>query len=490
MGIIARQSLYNATYTYIGIGLGFITTIFLYPYILNPDQYGLTRVLVSASMIGAQFAHLGVRNIVIRFFPLFKKQDNKQEGLLFLAVVVPLIGYLIFSLLFWVFRDLLIGYYAERSPLFIDFFFYILPITLFILYFDVLNSYLRSLRDSITGSMVSEVILRIAVILILGIYFFGWITFEQFVLLFAFSYGLQPVLLMTALLRMGELKISPGFSFMRKSLARGIASYGFYTLLGGLTTVVVWNIDIMMLGSMSGLENTAIYAIAFYIGSVIAVPQRAIEKIATPLISSHIHQKNWTEVANIYRKTSLTQCITGTFILMLIWANTANLLSLLPAVYADGYYVVLFIGLGKLFDMATGTNGSIIITSKYYRFDLFTNLLLILFTISTNLILIPEYGINGAAVATMLSIFLYNLIKFIFVWIKFSMQPFSKEFVWLILFTALSFTVISILPELPLIINLIITFIILFVTYLLPVWRLGLSPDLNRFASRILNRLN
>jgi len=489
VGIIAKQSLYNATYAYIGIGLGFITTIFLYPYILDPDQYGLTRVLVSASMIGSQFAHLGVRNIVIRFFPLFKKQDNKQEGLLFLAVVVPLIGFLLFSLLFWIFRDPLIGYYAERSPLFVDFFIYILPITLFILYFDVLNSYLRSLRDTITGSVVSEVILRIAVIVILAIYFLGWISFEQFILLFAVSYGLQPILLMAVLLKMGELNISPGFSFMRKSLARGIASYGFYTLLGGLTTVVVWNVDIMMLGSMSGLENTAVYAIAFYIGSVIAVPQRAIEKIATPLISSHIHQKNWSEVASIYRKTSLTQCISGTFILMLVWANTGNLLGLLPEVYAGGYYVVLYIGLGKLFDMATGTNGSIIITSKYYRFDLFTNILLILFTISTNLILIPEYGINGAAVATMLSIFLYNLIKFIFVWIKFSMQPFSSEYVWLILFTSISFIVISILPELPLIINLIITFVILFVTYLLPVWWLGLSPDLNRFANRILNRL-
>ncbi len=490
MGIIAKQSLYNATYTYAGIGLGFITTIFLYPYILNPDQYGLTRVLVSASMIGAQFAHLGVRNIVIRFFPLFKKQDNKQQGLLFLAVVVPLIGFLVFSLLFWIFREPLIGYYAERSPLFIDFFIYILPITLFILYFDVLNSYLRSLRDSMTGSLVSEVILRIAVILILGIYFFGWITFKQFVLLFVISYGLQPVLLLASLLRMGELNIVPGFSFMRKSLARGIANYGFYTLLGGLTTVVVWNVDIMMLGSMSGLESTAVYAIAFYIGSVIAVPQRAIEKIATPLIASHIHQKEWSDVADIYRKTSLTQCISGTFILMLIWANTGNLLALLPEVYAGGHHVVLFIGLGKLFDMATGVNGSIIITSKHYRFDLFTNLLLILFTISTNLILIPDYGINGAAIATMLSIFLYNLIKFVFVWVKFSMQPFSREYIWLLLFTTLSVLFVSALPDFSLITNLISTFIILASTYILPVWWLDLSPDLNRFASQILNRLN
>ena len=140
MGLIAKQSITNALYTYLGIGLGFVTTIFLYPWILNPDQYGLTRVLVSASIIGAQFAHLGIRNTVIRFFPFFRNAGGKKSGLLFLALVVPLLGYLIFSLLFWLFREQLIAFYIDRSPLFVDFLFYILPITLLILYFEVLHS--------------------------------------------------------------------------------------------------------------------------------------------------------------------------------------------------------------------------------------------------------------------------------------------------------------------------------------------------------------
>ncbi len=489
LGIIAKQGIYNAAFTYTGIGLGFVTTIFLYPHILDPDQYGLTRVLISASMIGAQFAHLGMRNTVIRFFPLFRKSGKKLTGLLFLALTVPLAGFIIFSLLFWLFREPLIGIYAERSPLFVDFYFYVLPITLFILYFEVLNSYLRSLRDSMTGSLVSEVILRLVVIVILGIYFFGWISFPVFILLFAVAYGLQPLLLLGALLRMGELKITPRFTVMRKSLARGMASYGIYTLLGGLTTVIVWNIDILMLGSLSGLDQTAVYAIAFYIGTVITVPQRAIEKIATPLIADYIRQKNWKEVEKIYHKTSFTQSIAGTYFLLLVWVNAEPLLALLPDIYAEGRFVVLFIGLGKLFDMATGTNGSIIITSKHYRFDFFTNLLLVFFTVGTNLLLIPKYGIHGAAIATMLSIFLYNLIKYIFVWIRFSMQPFTRDYFWLILLAMISWIVVMLLPELRLVPNVIVTTTIVSLTLLLPVWWLGLSSDLNRMVNRLLDQV-
>ncbi len=481
--------MYNALYTYIGIGLGFITTIFLYPHILDPDQYGLTRVLISASMIGAQFAHLGIRNTIIRFFPVFERSGKKQHSLLFLSLIIPLAGFLVFSLIFWLFRDFLIDFYIDRSPLFVDFYIYILPLTLFILYFEVLNSYLRSLRDSITGSMISEIVLRSVVILILAIYFFGLISFQAFILLFALAYGIQPLLLIITLIRLDEFRITPRFTVLRKTLARGMASYGLYTLLGGLTTVVVWNVDILMLGSLSGLDQTAIYAIAFYIGTVITVPQRAIEKIATPLIADFIHQRNWSEVEKIYRKTSLNQTIAGTLILLLVWVNTEQLLNLLPDVYADGKYVVLFIGFGKLFDMATGINGSIIVTSKYYRFDLFTNLLLILFTVSSNLILIPEFGIQCAAIATMLSIFLYNLIKYIFVWKKFSMQPFSLSYLWLILFSAISLLLISILPKLSIIPNIMATTVIVVLFFIFPVWWLKLSDDFNLLIRQIMNKV-
>jgi O-antigen/teichoic acid export membrane protein len=485
VGLIARQSIFNAAYTYVGIALGAVLTLFLFPNILQPEQYGLTRVLISASMIGAQFAHLGMRNTVIRFFPFFKNPEQKHSGLLFWALTIPLLGFFLFSILFWLFREHFISIYIDRSPVLVDFILYILPVTFFILYFDILNNYLRSLRDSTTGSLVSEVVLRVLIILILLIHFLGWITFDGFVLLFAAAYGIQPVWLAVTLLRSGELHLRPDFSFMRMTLAKGMTSYGLFTLLGGLTTVVVWNVDIMMLGSMSGLEQTAIYAIAFYIGTVITVPQRAIDKITTPLIADYIRHRKWAEVESIYKKTSLNQFIAGILILAGIWVNVDFLLGLMPDVYSEGKWVVLFIGLGKLFDMSTGTNGGIIITSKYYRYDLLFNLLLVIFTISLNLILIPLYGINGAAIATMLSIFMYNLIKFAFVWIKFSMQPFSPAFITVAIFAVVSIWIVNQIPEITPVTDLIFRSVALLVLFTLPIWWLGISIDANRLIRKL-----
>lgn len=489
MGIILRQSAANAVITYTGIGLGFLLTVFLYPHILNPDQYGLTRVLVSASLISAQFAHLGVRNTVIKYFPLFSAGECRRNGLLLWTMVIPLAGFLLFALLFWLFDDLIIAYYAEESPLFIDYYLWILPITFFILYFEVLNSYLRSLLDSTTGSMVNEVLQRIMVIVFLALYFFELIRFSHFVLLFALAYGVQPVILLTRIYLMGELNLRPNFNLLKAPLLKNVSNYGLYSLLGGLTTVIVWNVDIMMLGSMAGLADTAVYAIAFYIGSVITVPQRSIEKIASPLVSGFIQKNEWGEVLKIYRNTSLNQLLSGLLIFGLIWINIDFLLSFLPETYRAGKWVVLIVGFGKLVDMSTGVNSSILLNSSHYRVSFYANLVLVFITITANYLLIPEYGINGAAIATALSVTLYTIVKVVYVWLRMEMQPFTRKTVAGFALGGFALAVVIVTPgfdRLPA--DLFLKNLLYIGLFLLPALWFELSADLNKLVKKIVGR--
>src|SRR5699024_9978259 len=96
LGVIIRQSIQNTIISYLGIILGFVATILLYPRFLTTDQYGLTRVLISISVICSQFAHLGVKNIVIRYFPYFQQSLESRGQLLSLTLLIPLGGFLLF----------------------------------------------------------------------------------------------------------------------------------------------------------------------------------------------------------------------------------------------------------------------------------------------------------------------------------------------------------------------------------------------------------
>jgi len=491
LGIIVRQSIANSIMTYMGIGLGFLLTIFLYPHILNPDQYGLTRVLISAAIISSQFAHLGFNKMVIRYFPFFSQAKPRKHGLLFWAFVVPMAGFILFTVLYLLGSDLLIRFYSEQSPLFVNYYLWVIPLTLFVLYFEVLNNYLRSLRDTTTGSFVNEVSQRLLVIIILGFYFFEWISFTQFIILFVISYGSQPLLIMLQIWRKEEFRIKPNFDILRKPLIKGMANYGLYSLLGGLTTILVWNVDVMMLGSMAGLEATAIYAIAFYIASVITVPQRSIEKIATPLLADFIKNKQWDEVLSIYRKTSINQLILGLFIFGLIWVNLDALFLLLPDVYAAGKWVVFIVGIGKLIEMVTGSNGIILINSKHYRVGFYTNIILVGITILANYLLIPIYGIEGAAIASAFALFVYNCVKYFYLWFRMNLQPFTGSTVFtLILGSAAIYISYAILQFDSVWINIPVKSVAFVIIFLVPALWLKLSPDLNQLLGKIFYRIN
>jgi O-antigen/teichoic acid export membrane protein len=427
VGIIKQQSIINSIIIYIGIGLGFVTTIYLYPNILEPEEYGLTRLLLSISFVFTQFAHLGMKNIAIKFFPYFENPDKKHNGFLFLTLIVPMIGFIIFLGFTFLFDDFIAGYYQSSSALFSDYYWYLIPLVFGILYFEVLNSYVRARLHSVPGSIISEIILRLLSIILLLLFFWEVIDFRLFMIGFTASYIAQPVLLVVFLIIKNEFFLKPDFSYLKSTLIKRMSNYGLFVVLGGVTTLVVNNIDIIMLGSLSGLTDTGIYAIAFYIGSVISVPQRSIGKIAPSLIAKHLKEKNLAEVKRIYKSSSINQLVPGFLLFIGVVANIENLNEILPEAYSGAAWVIIIIGFSKLLDMAAGVNGNIILNSEYYRFDLVSMIFLVFFSVTLNYWLIPIYGITGAAIATASSLFLYNLIKGIYVWIKFRMQPLSPK---------------------------------------------------------------
>ena len=437
MGIIQKQSIINSIIIYIGIALGFISTIYLYPNILAPEEYGLTRLLLSIGFVFAQFAHLGMKNIAIKFFPYFENPAKGHNGFLFLSLFIPLMGFIVFLGILFFFNDFIINYYQNKSALFTSYYWFLAPLVFGILYFEVINSYVRARLHSVPGSVISEIILRAVAIILLILFFFGTIDFRYFMTGFVASYILQPLLLLLFLFFKGELNLRPNFAYLKSTLVKRMGNYGLFSVLGGMTTLIVNNIDIIMLGSLSGLSETGVYAIAFYIGSVIIVPQKAIAKIAPSLIAKQLKEKLYDEVEHIYKSSSINQLVPGFLIFIGIVANMDNILEILPDEYSAVSSVIIIIGLSKLINMAAGLNGVIILNSRYYRFDLISMVFLVLFSIGLNYWLIPLHGIAGAAMATAVSLLIYNLIKGIYVWIKFSMQPLSPKVIIVILLSAL-----------------------------------------------------
>lgn len=489
MGIIEKQSIRNLMLTYVGVALGFISTLYLFPFILTTEEYGLTRILLSIAYLSSEFTHLGVKNIAIKFYPEFENINSKHNGFLFLLLTIPLVGYLIFLILLFSFDDWLIAKYSVDSNLFEEFHLFLIPLVLGILYFDVINSYLRAHKDSIPGTIINEIFIRVIIIALLILMNFELINFKVFMIGFISIYLLQPSILLIYVASKKIFFLKPNFKFLNKGLIKRIGGYGFYILLGGISHLIVSSIDIIMLGSISGLTDTALYTIAFYIGSVIIVPQKSVGKIAPSIISTHLFNSNIGEVGRIYTSSSINQLLFGFLLFTGIVSNIHNIFEILPNEYKEAYWVIIYIGISKLIDMAGGINGVIIMNSPYYRFNLIASLLLIAVSIILNFVLIPSYGITGAAIATTISLFFYNIAKTIYVYIKYRIQPLTYKVIPIILSSiSLIFMSYQINTIIGTYFDIAIRSILIFVVYSFLMIYFKVSPEVLKYWSKI-NRL-
>jgi O-antigen/teichoic acid export membrane protein len=438
----------NTAISYVGVILGAINLVWLFPMMLGDAQFGLTRLLLSASLIASQIAHLGMGNVTYRFFPLFKDPAKDHNGFLRLLHVVPFIGFILVVVLFFIFRSFLSAFFAENAPLFVQYELYLIPLSFFVLYFNVIEAWLVSGYRTIASAFIKEVVFRSLQLFSVLTYYLQWVDFESFIILFVSTQALSTLMLYAWAISTKEFPWKTPYSDPIPGVRRDIRDYATYAILGGISAIAVANLDILMVGGFLGESSAGFYAIAFFIGTIITIPERSISKISYPIIAEAFKSNDVDKIKSLYHKTALNQLIIGSLIFIGIWANTHNMILILPEGFEQAQYVVILIGAAKLIDMSTGANGIILLNSPWYRYDLVTNVALVILTLVTNSILIPWYGLTGAALATLITITVYNSVKFSIIWWKMRLQPFQKSTVIVLFIGLVSFLIAQLIPAL------------------------------------------
>ncbi len=450
MGIVAQKSLKTLITTYAGLVLGYINTLWLYPLLLTKEEVGLIRLLVSVAFLFATFASLGAMNIPNKFFPYFNDKGKKQNEFLFFLLTWGTIGLILFTIVFFSAKDLIYSIFASKAPLLNDYYYYFYPLTLIALYHGILESYIIIQNKPVVPAFIKEVLVRFLfsaglIAIWLKIINFGY--FVDFVLII-YLFGLLILIIYTK--NIGSLLIKPNFSLFRNRMLKEIMLFGSFVFLATAGNLIIFNIDAIMLSAYKGLGATGVYTIAFFIATLIEIPKRSLSKATISFVSQANKDNDYKRLEMLYKKSSITQLIIGSLLFIGIWCNIENIFRLMPnsEIYIAGKWVVFLIGLAKLFDLITGINGDIIGTSKYYKIDIIFLLFLAVLAVITNVIFIPIYGITGAALASAISFFLFNILRSVFVFIKFKIQPFSTDTIKVLIISGIVFFVNYILPSL------------------------------------------
>jgi O-antigen/teichoic acid export membrane protein len=490
MGIVQRDSLRISLIAYFGAAIGYLNKVFLFPNFLETEEVGLANLLITIAVIYSQLSTLGSHNIVSRFFPFFKDREQQHHGFLFGVSALALAGFILFTTVFFLIQQPFRYYYLESSPLLVEYAFYIIPLALATLFFNLYDTYLRSLYKNIIPSVIHEIGLRILITLAIFTYALGWLSFPWFVALYVAVNCLPAVIVILYTWYIRQLFLKPKISPLWRRTGKLILVYGLFSFLNNLSFIILSSVDSLMVASFIDLGAAGVYTTMVFITTVFLIPYRSMIKVTTPLVAQQWKDRELGKMESLYQRASEGSLVVGAGLFLILWINIDSVFYFMPQEYALGRWVFLVLAIGRLFDMTSGLNGVILLTSRKYRYDLLFTAGLVTFAVISNYFLIPLWGMNGAAVASMISILLFNLLRVIFVKMHFRIQPFSLKMLWV---PFLAFVIIILSGSIPLIANVYLDVIVRSVfaglAFMIPVYLLKISDDINHFIEKYLELL-
>ncbi|UZD41077.1 lipopolysaccharide biosynthesis protein [Capnocytophaga ochracea] len=423
MGIVLRQSFKNVVATYLGFAIGALNTLFLFTYFLSKAQYGLVSYVTSTATILSPLIAFGVNNTLVRYYTAYRdKKERAQFNLMLcflpLLIIVPaifvgVIGY-----------EQIVQWLSAKNEEVRDYVFLIFLTSIAMAYFEIAYAWTRVQLKTVFGNFLKEVFHRVGVMLLLLAIYLQLIDFQQLIWGVFWVYALRMLLMFVFAFYVRR----PEFAWGLPKNKKEVFLYSLFVILSGSVASVLMDIDKFMLNQYLPIGEIAVYNVAIFTATVIAIPYRSMYQIVSPLTAQFMNQSKPKELSDLYKRSTVNTYFVSMVICVLIIVNAQQCYALLPDKdYSTGLTVLVIISVVKLSDALVGFNNAVLLNSPYYRTVLFLGVFLVIGTVLMNMWLIPLYGINGAGLATLIAFSSYNLLKSVFVYRKYNLQPFYKE---------------------------------------------------------------
>jgi O-antigen/teichoic acid export membrane protein len=483
MGFIQKDALRTMVITYFGLLLGYLNKGILFVLILSSEEIGLLNLILSVGLLFAQLSNLGVINAIAKFIPFFKDNSEQKQGFLMLNILFVFAGILIFSATVVLLQNQIVKFYSEKSALFVSYYYWIIPIGIANVFFLVFEAYLRALFKNILSVFLYEFLLRICITILLVLLAFDFLNFNQFFIFHALVYFIPSSVLLIYLYVNNELKFQKSTFSISKKFKKIIFSFSLFSYSNSIGVLIVMTMDALMIAHYLGLKETGVYTTIIYLTSALQIPFKSLIRVSSPLIPQYWKEKNLENMRLLYQKVSSISLIIALYMFLLIWTSRNELFSFFPEEFFIGIWVFFFLMIGRILDMYFGLNGWIFITSKKYKYDIIFTIILLVLVFVLNYLLIPIYGVVGAAISTGFALVMYNLGRLLFVYFAYKIHPFNWNQMKVILIFGFIFSLTEIVPVIfqNRLLEISINTLFVTISFLGLIYSLNLEPEINNY---------
>lgn len=376
--------------------------------ILGPDQYGQFILITFWCMLLSVFGKLGFDVTYLRFMPIYRQEGNIgaiRSLIRFSVGVCFLTSVALFLILFIP---------ALKESIIVNIFALITLLGLVVMRF--LDSYLKSL-DIIVSSHFLQEMLR--PILFLGLFLMSVFFFQSSGYVAATIAYTAAIVLVCILMFVQRSRSKSVFPAEEKGLEHHTKgewiAHALPVMMIAGTAIIINRIDIVMIGYFQDQKSVAIYSVAHRISEFTIFGLFAATSLLSPYISK-LHAKGdlkelQAKIDDIMRPVGVLTILAAFGILAL----GSFVLQLFGPVYTTGMTCLFILVCSQTFNGLCGPVSLILSVTGYQKMAFKISILAAVLNVIANALLIPAYGIEGAAIASALSYVLWNVLMLVFI---------------------------------------------------------------------------
>lgn len=431
-----KDGLINLFISYSGVLLAFVITI-LKARTLTTEEIGLISIIVTISFIASLCSNMGFHFIIKKYYFFYEKEKAKQNTLIFMVFLITIVNIgIVFILLTWK-REFILGKF--NNELLNLFYNYVYIIVLFEAINQIFMSVYQIKGKSVTSNLIYDFFFKSVSLILLLVYKIFNVTFSVYLVSYIFLYVFRTVLFILFVTEKKEI-FNWDFSIVSKSRIKIAVRYSLLMFFSSFAYMLTKTIDKLMLGSMVDLDVVGIYTIILTFPILIQSIGSAFGLTGHAKVSEFLYRDDRKELQKLYNDNVDILVFLGLFVFGIFLVFGKPILYFFNENLVLAYWATIFLMFGELVSITTGLGGWIISFSQDYIYESITRVFLIAFTIITNYIFIPLFGLTGAALATSISLIAYSFAKIVILNVRIKIFPFTFEIIKIMLLFLIFFS--------------------------------------------------
>jgi len=403
----------------------FVTTIVL-TRILGASDFGLYSLGLVVLQAGAVIALFGLNNGALKYISAYLASNDKErvKGMIIQAVSFPLIFGIVLGVVAYFCSGLIAGFFNKPGlTSVIKIFAFGIPFFALMQSAEAVTRGFKTAKYKVLGEKILKPSLNF--ILILLLYFLG------FRLLGAVWAFVIAVFLTVLFLFWCIKKVFPEISLknvVSKFETKKLLTTSFSLMFVWIILLLLQWTDVSMIGYFLNSVQVGIYQVAARVSLLMIMFLSAFGTIFAPVISTLYHKRENQKLASTFKTVTRWGLSLTLLVFLVLIASSGEVMRIFGSSFILGTSSLIVLCLGKLVFVGVGVSGFILTMTGHEKLESLNALGVLILNIILNLILIPIFGILGAAIATAISLMLLNVIRVLEVYVFLKIHPFDIKF--------------------------------------------------------------